>query len=123
MKTLSDIIGDSELQKRILWDLTPEEIFRSVEIRGQADLDNEINRREALTGYYFYIDVSNLTPRLVLFENRADGTGGVVGEIKGLRGKLRNAIEEVGGSIARSGHYPINAEIMEWLKKKLQGSK
>ena len=89
MKVLADLKDDSELQKAILWNFTPEQNFRSVEIRDQADLDNETKRREAQAGYYFFIDLWNVLPGLFLFENRPDGTGGVaagpIGAVAGHR--------------------------------------
>ncbi|MGE5444549.1 MAG: DVU0772 family protein [Ignavibacteriales bacterium] len=119
MKTLKDIQKDIELRKRILWHMTPQENFSEVEIKSQEDLKKAQRDAEARAGYYFFIDVWDMAPRLCLFENRPDGSGEVVGIVEAPERMLDKAIEEAGGAINISGHYPINRKIRNWLMKKL----
>ncbi len=120
MKTLKDIQKDTELKQRILWNMTPEENFSGVaEIKSQEDLERIRRDNEARAGYYFFVDVWNFSPRLCLMENRPDGSCGVVGIVEAPESMLTRAIEEAGGAINRSGHYPINRQVRNWLMKKL----
>lgn len=119
MKTLKDIQKDTELKQRILWNMTPQENFNPVEIRSQEDLEKVQRDAETRAGYYFFIDVWNMAPRLCLFENRPDGSGGIVGIVEAPEGMLDKAIEEAGGAINISEHYPINRKLRNWLMKKL----
>jgi hypothetical protein len=111
---------------KIRWDLTPQkyiEGLNAVEIKSQEDIEklNRLFRERA--GKFFYIDVWNCTPRLFIMDNDEEGVGmaEIVEQDIITVDEMIEAVEEAGGSITISGHYPINKKIEEKLKKFLYG--
>jgi len=101
--------------KNIRWDLTPEQVFASHEISSQEDWDFVIESAKQNTGYYFYIDVWDMNPKLMLMHSKKFAIE-VVGIIEDVpRDMLENAIEEAGGAINISGHYSIDTELKAYL--------
>jgi len=113
MTTFEDIRNNTEIVKNIRWDLTPEKVFAPRTVQTQDDIERLHKDQTEQAGYYFYIDVWNCQARLALMHVRANGsmTSEIISEFP--EKPLREAIEEHGGAINISGHYPINA----WVKK------
>lgn len=70
--------------------------------------------------YFFYINVWNCRATLSLAHRQAGG-GSIetVAEMEPPEDLLEVAVEEAGGWLNRSGWYPLNPELTEWVKKAL----
>lgn len=112
-RTLEDIRNDKEMVKNIRWDMTPEKVFTPRTVQTQDDIERLRKDITDQAGYYFYIDVWNCQARLALMHLKPDGsaTAEIITEFP--EKALIEAIEEHGGAINISGHYPISA----WVKK------
>jgi hypothetical protein len=118
---LEDLKGE-----KIRWDLTPQkylEELNGVVIESWEDIERLKKLLKERVGKYFYIDVWNCTPCLFLMDNDEDGNGKaeIVEQDIISEDEMLEAIEEAGGSITISGHYPINKKIEKKLKKFLYG--
>jgi hypothetical protein len=114
---LEDLRGE-----KIRWDLTPQKYIEGVntiEIESQEDIERLNRLLKERVGKYFYIDVWNCTPRLFVMDNDRNGVGiaEIVEQDIISKDEMIEAVEEAGGSVTMSGHYPINKKIEEKLKK------
>lgn len=111
--TLEDLRNRPEIVKDIRWDITPEKVFTPQTIQTQEDIERLERENREQAGYYFYVDVWNCRAFLALMHVKQDGsmTSERISEFP--EEALNEAVEEAGGAINISGHYPINA----WVKK------
>lgn len=116
MSTLEEIRNNTVIVKNIRWDLTLEKVFAPRTVQTQDDIERLWNDQKEQAGYYFYVDVWNCRARLALMHLKPDGsaTPEIIDEFP--EKALIEAVEETGGAINISGHYPINA----WVKKMIQ---
>lgn len=111
--TLVDLRNLPEIVKNIRCDLPPEKVFAPRTVQTQEDIERLEKEYRENAGYYFYVDVCSLQASLALMHVKQDGsmTSERIGEFP--EKALIEALEEAGGAINISGHYPINA----WIKK------
>ena len=111
--------------KRIRWDLTPENAFaQGFAISRPEDLEQIKRYYQELDGsYFFYINVWNCKASLAVMEMHADGTGkgypveqDIISEEE-----LEEAVWDAGGAINMSGHYPLTPNLIRKLKEFLVG--
>lgn len=101
---------------RIMWDETPQSVMgpqHEQVIRSQEDLERLQQRDLDLVGYgYFYIGVWNCHPRLALMHSTKPGywTGQPIPEELSplLEEDMIRCVEDAGGALNRSGHYPLD---------------
>lgn len=109
--------------KKILWGMTPKVALADFTIRSDADFRAYEERQKQLVGYYFYIDVWNMTARLAVMENKIGSARSSIVDLKGTtitESDLHTAIRMAGGFINLSGHYPISKHIMQKLLQELE---
>lgn len=113
-----------EIAAQIRWGAKPQDFDLSgFEIRSQADIDRINKLLEAQKGYYFYVDVWNCQARLALMHNKPDGTAASQ-IVEGFDSPLLyRAVEQAGGWINMSGHYPLSRRLEQMLKKRLEKAK
>ncbi|HEX3034890.1 MAG TPA: hypothetical protein VHT73_07105 [Thermodesulfobacteriota bacterium] len=120
MKTLDDIRQDENLKSQIRWDMKPRERIRRKETETEEDMAQIQKMLQDRVGYYFYIEVRYQQPALYLYENYPDGSGRYIAEVTEIPEQLiHGAIQEAGGKIDADGRYPVNTQIITWLKKRL----
>jgi hypothetical protein len=124
MHTEQEIIGILE-ETRIDWSATPQSVMGppATIIRTQEDLERLQQRDRDLVGYgYFFVNVYNMGADLALM--RCARPGYWVPEIIPRRFSpllpedLERAVEEAGGAMNWSGHYPLD----EWSLEKVRAS-
>ena len=106
--------------KKILWDLTPQDNFEDCVIQNEADMRAYEERERTKLGFYFYVDVWDLTALLAVMENKIGSATSSIVDLEGTtitERDLHTAIEKAGGFINLSGHYPISEELKRQLKK------
>jgi hypothetical protein len=110
-----------EMAAQIRWRAKPKDFDLSgFEIRSQADIDRLHKAFEAQASYYFYVSVWNCQACLALMQNKPDGTATsqVIEDFDSPL--LYRAVEQVGGRINMSGHYPLSRRLEQMLKKRLE---
>lgn len=116
-----EIKNNPEILVNLRWDLTPQTagIPNGYTITCQADFDNLNAILQERAGYYFYVDVWDCQAALALMHNKADGNG-VAERITDFDSPyLEKAVYKAGGSITRSGWYPITPQLQTLIKRKL----
>ena len=103
-----------------MWDATPQSVLRGVAttIRSQEDLAASQRRDRAFVGAgYFYVNVRNMRADLALMHSTKAGywTGDFIEQDVISESELVKAVEEAGGAINESGHYPLPDELKERL--------
>src|SRR5215203_4804579 len=115
VSTEQEIIDVLE-ETRIDWKATPQSVMgpANSEIRTQEDFERLQQRDRDMVGYgYFYVDVRNMSADLALM--RCPRPGYWEAEIIPQRFSpllpedLERAVEEAGGAMNWSGHYPLNS--------------
>lgn len=116
MRTLEDIHKNPAILQHLHWDLTPEQVFtpRAIQSKEDFELLDKVHKEQA--GFYFYIDVWNCKASLALMHVKPDGSMTSERLSEFPEEALIEAIQEAGGAINMSGHYPINA----WVKKMIR---
>lgn len=115
---------------RIDWEATPQSVMgpqHEQVITSQEDIDQMQQRDREMVGYgYFYVDCRNMDANLALMHCTKPGFW--VGEqipqelSPLLPEDLRRSIEEAGGAINWSGHYPLDAFSLEKLQLSYLGN-
>ncbi len=107
---------------KIRWDLTPQDTGQSFEITSQEDFERMMDEMKRKAGWYFYVDVWNLSASLHIAHNTENGSGEsyYVEDSPVPEELLEKAVYDAGGALNMSGWYPINEEIREVLKKSLK---
>ena len=120
MKSLDDIRQDENLKSQIRWDMMPRERIGRKVTETEEEMKQVQEQLRARVGYYFYIEVRYGQPSLYLYENYPDGSGRYIAEINEIPEQLiHGAIQEAGGKADTDARYPINAQIITWLKSRL----
>ncbi len=117
--TLEEIRDNQEIKKNLRWDLTPEKVFaRPGRFRSKEDLNRIIKEHESMAGYYFYIHVWDFQAKLALMHIRPNGSGTsqVLETSEEFKDAFIEAIQDHGGAINRSGHYPINKRVRDMIQ-------
>jgi len=107
--------------KKIHWDMTPQDGAGEVFLTTKAEMEAYEARERARVGFYFYVDVWDMTANLWVMENKVySGRADRIEDAEMItEDELYDAIEGAGGAINRSGHYPISHAIKRKLKKAL----
>ena len=103
-----------------MWDATPQSVLRGVvtTIRSQEDLEVSQRRDHDFVGTgYFYVDVRDMRADLALMHSTKAGywIGDFIEQDVISESELVKAVEEAGGAITKSGHYPLPDELKERL--------
>lgn len=120
----SDIVDNEEIRAGLRWD-NPERYYEPVCIRSDDDMKKYENRLREQAGYYIVIDVWNMQPRLGLMHILENGDSRVEKiefepDISNSIEKLmEDAVEQAGGSLSRSGQYPLSPMLREYLRNTL----
>lgn len=105
----------------IRWDLTPQRVgeMLNVEFSTKEEWEQIQRLTKELAGRYLYIDVWNCQARLMLMEldERGSGKAELVEQDVVSEDDMMAAIEEAGGAINISGHYPISDAIRTALQR------
>ncbi len=120
MRTLQDIKNNPAIMLHLHWDLTPEQIFQPRMIRSKEDIErlDELHIEQA--GFYFYVDVWNCSASLALMHVKTDGSMNSERIDYPDEDELIQAIEEAGGAINMSGHYPLSEKLKTNLMNLLE---
>ena len=120
---LEEIKNSPELMNQLRWDLNPQNAgFPSDQTAvgmSQEELDRLSVELVDKVGAYFYVDVWNCTVRLALMIRDVFGNGKSKWIEKFDSPLLEESLYECGGAVNVSGMYPINSDLEEELKKKL----
>jgi hypothetical protein len=76
-----DIQELRKIEDNIHWDMTPQsynEGINGVSVNTKEEMDIIKSILKDRAGYFFFINVSNMTPRLCIMYNDENGTGKVV---------------------------------------------
>jgi hypothetical protein len=110
-KEISDTLKDLHVD----WEATPQSVMgpASVVITSQEDFEAYKQRDRDLIGYgYFYVDVRNMTADLALMYSTRPGRWETMiippRDSPLLEEDLIRSIEEAGGTLGWSGHYPLD---------------
>jgi hypothetical protein len=107
--------------KKIRWDLNPQNVVVFDKARSENDLDQMKKKIREQAGFFFYIDVYEPYPRLVIAES--DENGGVkhhmIEDPPITKEIMIRAIENFTGDLKMPGCYPIDDEIEEKLMAEL----
>ncbi len=113
MRTLEDIRNNPAIMLHLRWDLTPEQVFTPRMIQSKEDFEalNKLHKEQV--GFYFYVDVWNCNASLALMHVKPDAsmTSERIEITEELEDELIQAIEEAGGAINMSGHYPLSEKL------------
>lgn len=111
---------------RVDWEATPESVMgplTGVSVTTQEQLQSlQQQMHDAVGTGYVYIDLQNMMARLALMRSTAPGrweTELVEGEVA-AQDELAAAIEESGGALNMSGHYPLSPELRERLRERVR---
>ena len=120
--SLQKLKTKAKITEHILWEWTPQ-MVTELQIKDKTLTMEEIlqfkKQSEERQGYFFYIDVWEETPTLLL-KQQGKTVSEVIGKIEEIPEKmLLEAIEDTEGAIDANGEYPINEAIKSWLKQKL----
>lgn len=128
MATTEEEVIDLVRETRIDWVATPQSVMgpESGVIKSQGDLEAYQQRERDLVGYgYFYIDVRNMQADLALMRSTKPGyweTEIIPQQYSPLLPHdLEHAIEEAGGAMNWSGHYPLDERCRTKLQKSYLG--
>jgi len=121
---LEEIKNNPELMNQLRWDLTPQNTDfpqnqTITDSMSQEELDRLNMEMVDKAGAYFYIDVWNCTARLALMIRDAFGHGRSERIQKFDSPLIEESLYDCGGAVNISGMYPINSDLEEELKKKL----
>ena len=113
-------LKDVTEEVHIMWDATPQSVLRGVAttMRSQADLEASQRRdRDFVGAGYFYVDVHDMRADLALMHSTKAGywIGDFIEQDIISESELVKAVEEAGGAIHSSGHYPLPEELKERL--------
>lgn len=110
-------------EKTIRWDMTPKSAREGIDgakITSEEEFKRLEEKIEERVGVYFYIDVWDMKAELGAFENKKHGgTSRIIedpDEIGITEDMLEKAVDDHGGAVNISGHYPINNKIKDRLK-------
>jgi hypothetical protein len=127
MTTEQEIIGVVR-ETRIDWDATPQGVMGppNSEIRTQEDFERLQQRDRDMVGYgYFFVNVSNMSADLALMHCTRVGyweTEIIPQRFSPLLGDdLERAVQEAGGAMNWSGHYPLNSTCLMKLQASYLG--
>ena len=125
MKVLSlqKLKAHAKIINHLQWDLTPAMVAKTQnehDIHSLKDLLQFKQQSDAMQGYFFYIDVWDGVPHLLLKE-QGKTISKIVAIIEEIPEKmLLDALVEAGGSLKEEGAHPISEEIKVWLLQQLE---
>jgi hypothetical protein len=118
-----DIQELRKIEDNIHWDMTPQsynEGINGVSVNTKEEMDIIKSILKDRAGYFFFINVSNMTPRLCIMYNDENGTGKVFDiDVEINDEMLYDAIDKQDGAINISGMYAIDRTIRDHLKSKI----
>lgn len=125
MKTLSlqKLKTKPKIVEHILWDWMPQKASENSAIpklQNLADLLQFRKDTEESVGYFFYVDVWEGIPQLLL-KQQGKRVSEVIGRIEEIPATLlQEVIEEEEEHSQITGEYPLTKNLQTWLKQQLQ---
>lgn len=113
--SLSEIKNEPFVLENIRWDLEPKDMM---EPRLITTPEGTIDR-EPFKGYIFYIDNIDNNPVLALMRHTAAGYAETLAQIDEIPREMLQASIDGNKDRAYFSMFPINVEIVDWLKREL----